>query len=187
MSRCSLAISATVGRQEIPKFASNRELLPELRPFVNDYKPFICDIAFLSRETIAKFRSDFGQVAKFFVDCREFGREKVEKSMKLEDVRHVQEVIDLLSAFANIPRNSFISDGKGGIEMTSALLGLQEHWTNVGIQQGYQRGIQQEKQSSQLERTQLLKSLLKAGVDESILGDSFSEEEIRLARAMLHS
>lgn len=69
--------------------------------------------------------------------------------------------------------------------MTSALLGLQEHWTNVGDQRGYQRGVQQgvqqERQRSQLERMQLLKSLLTAGVDESILRDSFSDEEIKLA------
>lgn len=89
-----------------------RQFAPRTTAVVNDYKPFIYDVAFLPRDTIAKFRSDFGKVAKFFVDCREFGREKEEQSLKLEDVRHVQEVIDLLSAFANIPRDSFISDGK---------------------------------------------------------------------------
>ena len=89
----------------------------------------------------------------------------------------------MLSVFVNIPRNSFMSDGKGGIEMTSALLGLQKHWTNVGDQQGYQRGVQQEKQRSQFERMQLLKNLLNAGVDENNLKVSFSEEEIKLAMA----
>ena len=67
--------------------------------------------------------------------------------------------------------------------MTSALLGLQEHWINVGDQQGYQRGVQQEKQRSQFERMQLLKNLLNAGVDESILKGSSGDEEIKLTMA----
>lgn len=107
-------------------------LIPEMRPFVNDYKPHICDVAYLSDEDIALFQSDFGKVARFFVDCRKFGQKSVEQNMKLEDLRHVEEVIDLLATFTNIPRDQFYNDGKGGIEMTSALRGMQEQFVQQG-------------------------------------------------------
>lgn len=165
-------------------------MLPELMPFVNDYKPYICDIAFLPRETIAKFRSDFGQVAKFFVDCREFGKKAVEKSMRLEDIRHVQEVIDLLSAFSGISKNQFVCGNKEGvIEMTSALQSMQEHWKEVGIQQGrqqgLQQGIQQEKDRALKERQDVLVRLLRAGVQEDLLLAAYPKEEILAAKQLM--
>lgn len=46
------------------------EIPPELKPYVSDYKVNVFEIAWLEPETVAKFRSDFGIVADYFVQIR---------------------------------------------------------------------------------------------------------------------
>ncbi len=68
--------------------------VPELfRPYVPDMKINLFEIAWLSREQVNKFRSDFRIVADFFVQKRERGDYEPSR----ESIRHVQETLQLLS------------------------------------------------------------------------------------------
>ena len=63
------------------------------RPFVNDYKVNLFEIAFLSREQVNLFQSDFRIVADYFVQKREKG----DYIPKPQEFVHVQETLQLLS------------------------------------------------------------------------------------------
>ena len=73
----------------------------ELKPFVNDYKINVFDIAWLSDEIIDMFQSDFKFVAKYFQTVR------LKKNYKgsNEEIRHVDALLKMLSALTG--DNSF--------------------------------------------------------------------------------
>ena len=73
----------------------------ELKPFVNDYKINVFDIAWFSDETIDMFQSDFKFVAKYFQTVR------LKKDYKgsNEEIRHVDALLKMLSALTG--DNSF--------------------------------------------------------------------------------
>ena len=73
----------------------------ELKPFVNDYKINVFNIAWLSDETIDMFQSDFKFVAKYFQTVR------LKKNYKgsNEEIRHVDALLKMLSALTG--DNSF--------------------------------------------------------------------------------
>lgn len=66
----------------------------ELEPYVSDYKINVFEIAWLSDETIAKFKSDFRIVAEFF----RAKRKKVDFEGTKEDIDHIDETLKLLAA-----------------------------------------------------------------------------------------
>lgn len=68
--------------------------VPELfRPYVPDMKINLFEIAWLSREQVRKFQSDFRIVADYFVQKRESGDYEPSR----ERIDHVQETLQLLS------------------------------------------------------------------------------------------
>ena len=68
--------------------------VPELfRPYVPDMRINLFEIAWLSREQVRKFRSDFRIVADYFVQKRESGDYEPSR----ERIDHVQETLQLLS------------------------------------------------------------------------------------------
>ena len=69
------------------------EIPEELRPYVNDTKINLFEIAYLSREQVNLFKSDFKVVADYFVQMREKG----EYDPGNEVVQHIQEVLHLLN------------------------------------------------------------------------------------------
>ena len=69
------------------------DILPALKPFINDYKANIFDIPRLPRETIDKFKSDFWYVADYFWQVQ--NSEDYIPSPK--QIEHVTEVLQLLS------------------------------------------------------------------------------------------
>ena len=89
----------------------------ELKPFVNDYKINVFNIAWLSDKTIDMFQSDFKIVAKYFQTVR------LKKNYKgsNEEIRHVDALLKMLSALTG--DNSFeevYNSGnlkKGGVTM----------------------------------------------------------------------
>ena len=87
-----------------------------LEPYVNDYKINVIEVAYLSEEQIEKFRSDFKDVAKFFVAQRT--GEKIKFSQR--QIKHVDEVLKLLSAVTGDPDNRalFLDDIEKGEKMT---------------------------------------------------------------------
>ena len=89
------------------KWSTHKNLLScfnvpeELKPFVNDYKINVFNIAWLSDKTIDMFQSDFKIVAKYFQSIR------IKKNYKgsTEEIRHVDALLKMLSALTG--DNSF--------------------------------------------------------------------------------
>ena len=72
--------------------------VPDLfKPYVSDVKINLFEIAYLTREQVRLFRSDFRIVADYFVQKRENG-DYIPSSEKLH---HVQETLQLLSVMTN--------------------------------------------------------------------------------------
>lgn len=65
----------------------------ELKPYANDYKINVFEIAWLDDETINKFTSDFKFVAQFF----QSKRKNVEYKGSDEEIKHVDEIFKLIS------------------------------------------------------------------------------------------
>ena len=72
----------------------------ELKPFVNDYKLHVFDIAFLTNEQVEMFQSDFKIVARYFVNRRK--KQRFSFPSRIPD--HVDEVLKLLSALTGDQR-----------------------------------------------------------------------------------
>ena len=93
------------------------EVPEKLKPFVNDYKINVFNIAFLSPKTISMFKSDFKIIAEYFRAKRLNQKYKGSK----EKLKHANETLKMFSALTG--DNSFekvYNDGnskKGGITM----------------------------------------------------------------------
>ena len=69
------------------------EIADEFKPYVNDLKINLFEIAWLTREQVNMFKSDFRIVADYFVQMRENGEYKP----GTEEVQHIQAVLQLLN------------------------------------------------------------------------------------------
>ena len=112
--------------------------IPEkLKPFVNDYKINVFNIAFLSPKTIAMFKSDFKIIAEYFRAKRLNQKYKGSK----EKLKHANETLKMFSALTG--DNSFekvYNEGnskKGGITMCDVV----ERIRNDGRTEGQERII----------------------------------------------
>ena len=70
---------------------------PEFESIFQDYKVKVVDVAFLEDSVIEKFKSDFKLVAKFFKN-RRLGVEPLDDNT---EIKHVTELVDFISVFAN--------------------------------------------------------------------------------------
>ena len=88
------------------KWATNKTILEclnideSLKPFVSDYKINVIDVAYLSRETVNKFKSDFKIIADYFVQMRETGEYKPMP----DDIKHIWELLLLMGKLADDDR-----------------------------------------------------------------------------------
>ena len=69
------------------------DIPPEFDAFVNDYRMNLFEIAYLTREQVEMFRSDFRIVADYFVQMQENG----DYVPDARQIKHVQETLQLLS------------------------------------------------------------------------------------------
>ncbi|MBR5311383.1 MAG: Rpn family recombination-promoting nuclease/putative transposase [Clostridia bacterium] len=69
----------------------------EFKPYVQDYRINLFEIAYLDPDTVKKFRSDFRIVADYFVQKRMHG----EYQPSAEKIEHVQAVLQLLRVMTN--------------------------------------------------------------------------------------
>ncbi|MDD7534604.1 MAG: Rpn family recombination-promoting nuclease/putative transposase [Treponema sp.] len=120
------------------KWSTHKNLLScfkvpeELKPFVNDYKINVFNIAWLSNKTIDMFQSDFKIVAKYFQSIR------IKKNYKgsTEEIKHVDALLKMLSALTG--DNSFEEVynvgnlDKGGVTMCEVV----EKIKNEGVLAG---------------------------------------------------
>ena len=108
----------------------------ELKPFVNDYKINVFNIAWLSDKTIDMFQSDFKIVAKYFQTVRL----KREYKGTNEEIRHVDALLKMLSAltgdnsFEEVYNESNLN--KGGVTMCEVVEKIKNEGRNEGVLAG---------------------------------------------------
>lgn len=93
----------------------------ELKPFVSDVKLNVFEVAWLTDEQVAKFRSDFRIVADYFVQKRKTGTYKGSK----DTMRHMYEVLQLLSVMERDSRfeeAAIEEEKKGGRQNMSSII-----------------------------------------------------------------
>ena len=119
--------------------------IPEkLKPFVNDYKINVFNIAFLNPKIIAMFKSDFKIITEYFRAKRLNQKYKGSK----EKLQHANETLKMFSALTG--DDSFekaYNEGnfeKGGVTMCDVV----ERIRNDGIAEGVKTGIEQGKESN---------------------------------------
>ena len=72
------------------------EVDDNLKPYVNDYKINVFEIAFLDREKIELFKSDFRMLADYLYQMRTTDSYEGDES----DIKHVDEILMLMSAMS---------------------------------------------------------------------------------------
>ena len=112
------------------------EIPEKLKPFVNDYKINVFNIAFLSPKTISMFKSDFKIIAEYFRAKRLNQKYKGSK----EKLKHANETLKMFSALTG--DNSFekvYNEGnskKGGITMCDVVKRIRDDGRTEGILEG---------------------------------------------------
>lgn len=123
------------------KWNSNQKLSDTVRvpdewkPYFNDYRTHIFQIAHLSREQVSMFKSDFRIVADYFVQKQQTGDYIGSK----ETIKHVDEVLKLLSVFADkrFAEEYVVCESEGKVENMCEVLDRIE---KQGIEQGFKEG-----------------------------------------------
>ena len=112
------------------------EVPEKLKPFVNDYKINVFNIAFLSPKTISMFKSDFKIIAEYFRAKRLNQKYKGSK----EKLKHANETLKMFSALTG--DDSFekvYNEGnskKGGITMCDVVERIRDEGITEGILEG---------------------------------------------------
>ena len=120
----------------------------ELKAFVSDYKINVIEVAFLEREQIEKFQSDFRLIADFFVQKRLKGK-YIPPNLP---IKHTDEFLKLLAIMVGDERYREIIDemnadrngNEGGKTMCEIYDQIEQQGIEKGIQKGIQKGIEQE-------------------------------------------
>ena len=102
--------------------------IPEdVRPFVNDYRINLFEIAWLTDDQVAKFKSDFRIVADYFVQMRRNG----DYIPSMQQMTHVREVLHMMSVLTKDDRfekvQEHLKEGDERITMRDAFL---DRWLN---------------------------------------------------------
>ena len=152
------------------------EVDENLKPYVSDYKINVFEIAFLDREKIELFKSDFRMLADYLYQMRTNNSYKGDES----NIKHVDEILMLMSAmsgFKNIENiikvahERKVSNMKGFFELAEEK-GL-ERGLELGREEGREEGLQ-------LGRTEGIEKGLELGRTEG--ADMVSELNTILAR-----
>ena len=117
--------------------------IPEkLRPFVNDYKINLFEIANLPEEAVNHFHSDFRTVIDYFISSRS---EKVYELKNSADFTHVDELLTLMSVLTQDNRFEESLEGEGGKpqNMSSLLDRIEERGRQKGLDEGHQEGFRE--------------------------------------------
>ena len=112
-----------------------------LKPFLNDYRINVFEIAWLSEKQISRFKSDFRVVANFFVKKR-LDSEYIPDD--LTEITHVDEVLKLISAVSGDNRYYYaVKDTKGKVRnMCEVAERLEKRGIEKGIKKGITQGIE---------------------------------------------
>ena len=111
----------------------------DIKPYVNDFKINLFEIAYLNREKIDLFKSDFRILADYLYQMR-VNRDYTADETTIE---HVEELLTLMSAMTGDNRfEETINDlkGKEKINMCEVLDRVEARGIEKGIEQGIKRG-----------------------------------------------
>ncbi len=112
----------------------------ELDSYVNDYHVHVFEIAWLSDETIALFKSDFKIVADFFSQLRKTGH----YTGSTQTIAHVDAVLKFLAVMGQAPEFEQLVTTRKSKEvhhMCEAITKMVQDGINQGISQGISQGI----------------------------------------------
>ncbi len=113
----------------------------DLDSYINDYKVHVIEVAWLTDEQLAMFKSDFGIVANFFVQKR---KNKQYTPDDPREIEHVDAVLKLLSVMTEdkeyeaLLNNSQEGKVKNMCEVAQRLI---REGKNAGMQQGIQSSV----------------------------------------------
>ena len=112
----------------------------EIKPYVNDFKINLFEIAYLDKEKINLFKSDFRILADYLYQMR------VNKDYIADEttIEHVEELLTLMSAMTGDNRfEETINDlkGKEKINMCEVLDRVEARGIEKGIEQGIEQGV----------------------------------------------
>ena len=111
----------------------------DIRPYVNDFKINLFEIAYLEREKIDLFKSDFRILADYLYQMRKNRDYIADKT----NIGHVEELLTLMSAMTGDNRfEETINDfkGKEKVNMCEVLDRVEARGIEKGIEQGIKRG-----------------------------------------------
>ena len=116
--------------------------VPEMfRPYVPDMKVNLFEIAFLSREQVGRFRSDFRVVADYFVQKRERG----DYTPSPDRLTHIQATLQLLGVMTRDRRFEEAYNDSADKEEVRNMCDVLDRVEQKGIAQGKAEGIAQGK------------------------------------------
>ena len=151
----------------------------DIKPYVNDFKINLFEIAYLEREKIDLFKSDFKILADYLYQMRVNKDYIADKT----DIAHVEELLTLMSEMTGDNRfEETINDlkGKENINMCEVLDRIEARGIEKGIEKGMERGIEKGRLEGRQEGIiSTLVSLVKDGilnVDEAAIRANMSTE-----------
>ena len=121
------------------------EVDDNLKPYVSDYKINVFEIAFLDREKIDLFKSDFRMLADYLYQMRTTNSYKGDES----NIKHVDEILMLMSAMSGfknveniikVAHERKVSNMKGFFELAEEK-GI-EKGLELGRTEGIEKGIE---------------------------------------------
>lgn len=121
------------------KYSSIKECIaiPEgLDEYVNDYKVHIIEVAWLTDEQLAMFKSDFGIVANFFVQKRK-NKDYIPNDER--EIEHVDAVLKLLTVMSGDHKYERVLYNKNNEVKT--MCEVADRLFNQGLQQGIQLAV----------------------------------------------
>ncbi len=153
-----------------PKTLLERLDVPErFRPFVSDYKINVFEIAYLSREQVNVFKSDFRVVADYFVQKRENG----DYIPDPQELKHVQETLQLLSVMTGDRRFENTYNDKNAERRPHNMCDVLDRIENRGWQKGHQSGLWEGRQNGLQEKeNQVILSLHQNNVSWDVIAAS---------------
>ena len=117
--------------------------IPEkLRPFVNDYRSNLFEIANLPETAVEHLHSDFRAVVDYFISSRS---EHVYELRNSTDFTHVDELLTLMSVLTQDNRFAESLEWEGGKpqNMSSLLDRVEERGRQKGLDEGHREGRQE--------------------------------------------
>lgn len=147
---------------------------PEFEPYFQDYKVKVVDIAFLEDSVIEKFTSDFKLVVKFFKN-RRLGVEEWDDETQ---IKHVEALIDFITAFTDDPRYQYVKEDLELLRAKGGKTGMNDPYYDLLFGNRDKRNFEKGLQTGENKMAKLIEYLLANGTQEE-MKKALSDAEVR--------